>query len=88
MKTIQEWLDTLPDGYRERANANLYSTDRLIKPCDPGRSEKTMSAAISAAFEWLFTPEKYQFWEDVYYHYTPANRPLPPLPTTTSNETK
>lgn len=71
-KTIQEWLMELPDGYRERALANM----------DEGKRHtivENMEDAIWEGLGWGRTPEGYDFWCGVYSHYA-IGTPLPPLP--------
>jgi hypothetical protein len=71
-KTIKEWLEQLPDGYRERALENAeYNLLELHR--------KTMATSIAAGFAWDDTPEGHSFWADVQKHYF-AGTPLPPLP--------
>ena len=79
MKTRIEWLNDLPDGYRERAVANCKEwTDG--KPTDVYLS---IQEAIQGMCNWFETPEKEEFWRDVYFHYA-YGTPLPPLPYTAS----
>jgi len=69
-KTIREWLEELPDGYRELA---LKNHDGLIV--------SNLSTAIMEAFHWRRTPEGegYEFWEAVHVWAQGAGE-LPPLP--------
>ena len=70
-KTIQEWLMELPDGYRERALANMDEEDKnMVK--------ESMSDAINNSFLWSESPEGRNFWEQVDDHYVHGT-PLPPL---------
>jgi hypothetical protein len=55
MKTIREWLETLPDGYRERALANL-------KKDGPANS---LYGALETGFQWIDTTEGFDFWCDL-----------------------
>jgi hypothetical protein len=71
-KTIEEWLEQLPDGYRERALANMYEEKRY-------KIVENMQDAIWEGLGWGRTPEGYDFWRGVYSHYF-AGTPLPPLP--------
>ena len=71
-KTIKEWLQELPAGYRERALKNLE--------CDsPNEIVDTMAAAIDTAFSWHHSKEGAGFWWDVHNHYTKGET-LPELP--------
>ena len=72
-KTIKEWLETLPDGYRERA----------LKNHDPktydGTQINSLSDAIRRAFLWGGSPEGHGFWSDVWW-WTLGLGELPKLP--------
>ena len=74
-KTIKEWLEELPEGYRERALNNLRKV--AINWHEP-----TMVGAITGAFLWVESPEGLDFWADVKNHYA-TGTPLPPLPQKT-----
>ena len=67
-KTIEEWLETLPGGYRERALKNYY-----------GLPVSHLSTAILEAFTWRDTPEGYEFWSAV-DDWAFGEGELPPLP--------
>jgi hypothetical protein len=71
--TVLGWLQRLPDGYRERA----------IGQCDPEfvptAEPICIQDAISSFAEWMYTNEKDEFWNDVFFHYY-QGKPLPPLP--------
>ncbi len=72
MKPIEEWLNQLPDGYRERA---LSYSERVV--CNVS----TLLSAISCFVYWSKTAEGVDFWGAVYQHYeTNGKTPLPPLP--------
>ena len=68
--TVREWLEQLPDGYRERA---LEQCDCLDERCT------SMSMALIIFSVWEDTQEKFRFWNAVDEHYTEGT-PLPPLP--------
>ena len=77
MKTIEQWLNELPDGYRERALSNadkeaLESKEKELEMCD----------ALWVAFKWALTAEGHLFWMEVFSYYARpvASRTLPPLP--------
>lgn len=57
-KTTQQWLQELPDGYRELAIANARSSFVLRECC-------SLSDAINVAFLWVRTPEGHRFWQEI-----------------------
>lgn len=65
MKTIKNWLEELPTGIREKALFN-YSTEAPEKEED---NYIVMSEALSAAFVWMGTPEKHNFWQALFNLY-------------------
>jgi hypothetical protein len=71
--TVRGWLETLPDGYRERALGQCltagYRVDSLIR-------------AIAAFNQWEDTKEGCQFWHHV-QDWSWGNGDLPPLPADT-----
>jgi hypothetical protein len=73
MKTVKQWLEQLPDGYRERALENL-------DPKNAHQKEKDMVEAILASFDFDKTKEGGLFWARVYGHYA-KGLSLPPLPS-------
>lgn len=75
MKTRIEWLNELPDGYRERAVANCKDWAGG-KPTDEWGS---MGGALWGMCDWGETPEGNNFWSAVHKHYI-NNTPLPPIP--------
>ena len=73
MKTIKEWLQELPDGYRELALANLVDD-----VCTFGQENKqvdSLSEAVQDAFSWHDVDEGFGFWHAV------ASGYFPPHPT-------
>jgi len=52
-ETVNEWLETLPTGYREAAKKNLVE--------DPHIKRKSLPEALHAAFCWTHTPEGFVF---------------------------
>ena len=71
-KTIKEWFEELPQGYRERALANM--TKNALEWRDV-----SLKDAICCAFAWDESQEGPDFWVEVHNHYT-TGTPLPPLP--------
>ena len=74
-KSIEEWLNGLPDGYQERALAQLHPVDSKVLV-------ESMASAICCFANWEDTEEGHTFWDAVYEHYAPPPQPLPQLPTT------
>ena len=72
-KTIKEWLEELPDGYRERALNHAANNTRELA------IEKSIDGALAGGFVWKETLEGKEFWHDVAMHYS-SDLPLPPLP--------
>ena len=71
MKTIREWLQELPDGYRERALVQADAETLDIYESD-------MSDALYSFKTWAETEEGYEFWGEVRQHYA-ISTALPPL---------
>ena len=59
MKTIREWLSTLPEQVQERALRNAHNVKL-------GIGVATASAAVLRAFSWVTTPEGFQYWSEVH----------------------
>lgn len=59
-KTIKEWLEELPDGYRERALANCDRAEDVAS---------SMDEAIYCAFDWNHTSEGVDFWAHMLIYY-------------------
>jgi hypothetical protein len=72
MKTIREWFNELPDGYKELALKNCRTT--MLDTV-----QKDMISALARGFVWVKSDEGYEFWQEVYEHYF-LQSPLPPLP--------
>lgn len=79
MKTISEWLKTLPEGYRELALTNFEKA--LMVPMPPFKYYNFLHGAIYNGFNWESTPEGAKFWKKVYEHFAYGST-LPPLPET------
>jgi len=79
MKTIREWIEELPKGYRELALENKRYAFYHI---DWEQKEETMVDAINNAFYWKSTNEGRKFWAKVTSFYRTGER-LPPLPDMT-----
>ena len=72
-KTVNEWFNELPDGYRQRAICNTN------KGALETYTAATMVKAIYGSFRWSETPEGVTFWSGVKNHYANGT-PLPPPP--------
>lgn len=55
MKTIQEWLQELPEPYRSKALKNA-------NPCNIRLERPSLALAIRAAFIWEDSPEGAEYW--------------------------
>ena len=75
--TVLAFLETLPDGYRERALAQVDEVGAGV-----GHLVCTMAQAINALNDWDTTDEGCGFWEEVEgaYSTNPETPDLPPLP--------
>lgn len=73
MKPIREWLEQLPEGYRERAIAALL-------PDRSGRKVRSMDDAILDFCEWSATPEGSPFWSSLHDFYLGERKLKPKLP--------
>lgn len=82
---ISQWLEALPDGYRERA---LRAHDDMCSGTGGGRKQDCLSRAISSGISWARTREGAIFWGYVHDHFAFRDSrgysyvPLPELPTT------
>jgi len=80
-KTVKQWLQELPDGYRERALKNM-------KPEIADQKFRSLPVAIFNAFGWSSTLEGIGFWNQVWDHLTEPKIPLPPLPEAPKQKTQ
>lgn len=78
-KTFEEWLELLPDGYRERAIANIDENRRYNEDFS-----KSIKVALLYSFNWDDSKEGREFWQKVYdsidHDDTINYLLLPPLP--------
>lgn len=81
MKTVKDYLNELPDGYRELALANF---DQEFCDSRPYRIDQIEDAAdaLDFAFDWASTSQGEDFWNDVQNHLI-FESDLPPLPEDT-----
>ena len=59
MKTIEEWLKTLPEPYRRRALKNMNKNIKENKCC-------TQHAAIMDGLNWSESPQGVTYWEKLF----------------------
>lgn len=85
-KTVLEYLQELPDGYRERAIANTKG-QALADFNDGGMVErlfamqkKSLKQTVAESFIWFLSPEGDDFWRAVFM-WADSGEPLPLLPT-------
>ena len=57
MKTTEEWLNQLPEDYRDKALKNMI---------DPKAEHYSLAGAISNGFVWDSTPEGRDYWNGVF----------------------
>jgi hypothetical protein len=62
MKTIRQWLETLPEPYRSAAirNAENDVPTTIEEQCD------SLSEALSNSAYWSKTPEGHDYWGELY----------------------
>jgi hypothetical protein len=60
MKTIQEWLNELPEDVRDKAIAN---TDKDLLEIN---LYNRLSHALEGAFVWALTPEGWDYWDKIH----------------------
>jgi hypothetical protein len=62
MKTIKEWLESLPEPHRKQALANCHKIEqRKAQYSNP-------ILALKDAFSWTNSPQGYEYWEGVGNH--------------------
>lgn len=71
MKTIKEWLEELPDGYRELAFAKCFT-------CELNSPISSMHKALWNGVHWGQYPE-FGFWDKLHQFYGGCALELPPL---------
>lgn len=62
MKTIKEWLETLPEPYRTEAIENATNEGSIRFRT----KHKSLSEALGSAFTWYFTLQGHDYWVDLY----------------------
>lgn len=60
MKTIKEWLETLPEPYREQALNNSKEMNITLNS-----KVERLTSAISFSFIWSNSPEGFDYWWDL-----------------------
>ena len=79
-ETVKEWLETLPEGYRERAVRNIDAGDENL-PAD------SFSEGVRFAFAWSGSEEGETFWRAVSHWNGDASR-LPAIPKSKPSRAK
>lgn len=64
MKTIKEWLETLPEPYRAQALKNI-AEHPFDDKTDLTTPVESLAEAIDS-FEWFATEEGHDYWEELY----------------------
>jgi hypothetical protein len=64
MKTIREWLKTLPEPYRELALLNL--DDVPLRVGCANEQSVNLACAIYDSFWWVASPQGNDFWADIH----------------------
>ena len=62
MKKVKEWLNELPEEYREKAIGYLDAGEFY----NGDISAHNLKEAICIAFIWTLTAEGYWYWDNVY----------------------
>jgi hypothetical protein len=78
VKTVREWLEELPDGWREEALENIIGAD-LVRD--------SLSRAVGSGVNWGVTPTGLDAWDRVYKAIENGD-PIPPHPSTLSSRPK
>ena len=58
-KTIEQWLQDLPEPARSQALKNMWWEDKDSRYC-------SLDLALAQAFNWSTSPEKCQYWKDIH----------------------
>lgn len=69
MKTIELWLQELPEPERSQALANMWWEDAHTL-------QHSLPDALRQAFNWSKSPEKYKYWHNIHARLI-GNDPLP-----------
>lgn len=56
-KTVREWFNTAEQPYKDKLFAN--TKDNILEV-----SKTSLAQAVSGAFPWDESPEKYDYWRD------------------------
>lgn len=59
LKTVEQWLNTLPEPYRTQALNNADTKCLFAEECNP-------QDAILKAFTWDYSTEGFHYWNDFY----------------------
>lgn len=63
MKTIEQWLELLPEPARSQALKNMWWEDK-------DTPQPTLPRALRQAFNWSRSPERYHYWNEVFLSIT------------------
>lgn len=70
MKTIKEWLESLPEPHRTQALANASDSLTTTTP--------SLTSAIAGGFAWAYSPEGYEYWDDFFHTIDQQETPQTP----------
>lgn len=59
MKTVKQWLEELPEEYREKALKNAY-------PEMLNYQFESQEQALPNSFGWSYSPEGFDYWNNLY----------------------
>ena len=69
LRTIENWLQDLPEPYRSQALKNMWWEDAHT-------AAHSLEYALHQAFNWSKSPEGYKYWHN-YHAGLVGNDPLP-----------
>ena len=62
-KTIEQWLQELPEPFREQAMSNMG-------PNEAEKEVEYISVALGRGFYWHDTDEGWDYWNSLHHHYS------------------
>lgn len=60
-KTIEEWLNELPEPYKTNAIKNTPEFNKQLLV-------DSITMALRKGFSWDYTPQGFIYWADLYFH--------------------